>query len=138
MWYLIVYIGILVAGIITKFYFSEVWKWFSLLDTSSAVALSLLAGWGYIEYIKNEQEIKIFFDVDGQKIDTRLSILRKNFSRAEIQGLLRMISTDPRGGYEIRYIKDPAILVKIHKIQKGKGKEFLVKMTKDELKQFNI
>jgi len=138
MWYFIVYIGVLAAGVITKLYFPKVWGWFSVFDTASAVALALIAGWGYFEYIKNEQEIKIFFDVDGQKIDTHLSILRKNFSRAEIQGLLRMISTDPRGGYEVKYIKDPAILAKIHKIQKGKGKEFLVKMTKDELKQFNI
>jgi len=138
MLYLVVFVVIFLVGVVAKFFYPAVWEWFGLLDTASAVALAAIAIWGYFEYIRSEDVIKIYFDVDGQKIDTGLSILRKDFSRGELLGVLGMIQKKQVNRFELKELKDPAILKKIQSIQKGKDKEFILKISKDELDQFDL
>jgi hypothetical protein len=140
------YIGFIFTGIIfymysLKFEIDEIqkqtlWNWFGAIDTSSAVALAFLAAWGYLEYAKSEQVIKITFNVDGDIYDTGLSLLRKNFTRSELLGVLGMIQKAQKEKFELNVFKDKSILKKLQDIQTGKGKEFIIDMSKEEAEQF--
>jgi len=116
----------------------KIWDYWGVIDTSSAVALAVLAGLAYWEFIKGEHTIKIYFLVDGKKIDTGLSLLRKDFSRSELLGLLGMIKIDPKQRFKLSYFQNPSILKDIQQIQKGYGDEFTIEIKKEDLKDFNI
>lgn len=135
---LIFYICVIFLGAIAANFFPATWHWFSILDTASAVALAILAFFGYLEFVRSEDTIKIFFDVDGETIDTKLSILRKNFTRGELMGILGMIQEDSKTRFEIQKLKKISILDDIQHIQKSKEKEFHISVTKEELGQFHI
>ncbi len=140
---LAIYVLIIIIGLLV-FYFTgtdnkdNLWNWFGAFDTSSAVAVAILAMFVYYEYIKQEESIKIYFLENGKKIDTGLSLLRKEFSRSEILGLLGMIQKDPEKRFNLSYFQNPDILKDIQKIQKGDGDEFTITLKKDELKYFDI
>ena len=139
---LFLYIGIISISLFT-FYKSSTddkhnyWNWFGALDTSSAVALAIIAFFGYIQYLKGEDTIKIFFKVGEKKIDTHLSLLRKEFSRSEVNGLLRMIQNE-NATFTIKAFQKPSILKEIQDIQKGKKDAFIIELTPKELQQFHI
>jgi len=130
------YVIVIVIGSIVAKNFPYLWEWFGILDTASAVALAILAFFGYLEFVRSEDSIKIYFDKDGQSIDTKLSILRKNFTRSELMGVLGMIQKDTKTRFEIQSLKDLSILEKLQQIQKSKDKEFHIIVTDEELNQF--
>jgi len=136
---LFAYIALIIIGIVVYIapfnLDKKIWNWWEVLDTSSAVALAVIAFFVYIEHIRGEDVIKIYFRVDNEDKDTKLSLLRKHFSRSEVNGLLRMIQKD-NGSYKIASFQDPKILQDIQDIQKGKDKKFIIKVTKKELEQF--
>ena len=140
---LTVYIGTFALGIVA-YYLQEakmvehIWDYWGVVDTSSAVALAILAGFAYWEYIKGENTIKIYFLANGKKIDTGLSLLRKDFSRSELLGLLGMVQVDPEKRYKLKYFQNPEILKEIQKIQKGQSREFTIELADDELKYFKL
>ena len=140
---LTVYIVIVVLGI-GAYYLQNaknvehIWDYWGVLDTSSAVALAILAGVAYWDYIKGENIIKIYFLVNGKKIETGLSLLRKDFSRSELLRILGMIKLDPKERYKLLYFQNPTILKEIQKIQKGEGNEFTIELEDDELKYFKL
>ena len=80
---LIFYVVVIFIGAIIANFFPTVWHWFTILDTASAVALAILAFSSYLKFIRNEDSIKIFFDIDKEVVDTKLAILRKNFWNIE-------------------------------------------------------
>ena len=137
-----VFAAIVLFGIFTRYILGEnsfLWEVFGVLDTASAVALSVLALFGYIEYAKSEDKIKIYFKVDNEKpIDTNLSILRKNFSRSELLGLLGMIQKDAKGRFDITYSRDKSMLDALHTVQKGDNHSFIVPVSEKEFMQFDI
>ena len=136
---LIIYIVIIAIGVLAKLFVSDtVWEWFGVFDTSSAVALAVLAFYGYYEFIKNDHPIKIYFDLESKSIDTGLSILRKNFTRGELLGVLGMIQKDTKTRFEIESLKDISILKRLQEIQTSKEKEFHIVITQRELEQFNL
>ena len=140
-WALMFFIIIIGIGFWANHNNPKLWnEFYSVFDVSSAVALSILAFFGYVEYIKSEDVIKILFDVEGEIKDTKLSTLRKDFSRAELLGLLGMIQKDPKKRYHINSLQDPSkLLNEIQEIQKGwRKKEFVIKMTKKEFEDFSI
>jgi len=138
MLYLIFFIVIFFIGVVAKFFYPAVWEWFSVLDTASAVALAAIAIWGYFEYIRSEDVIKIFFKIKDKKLDTKLSILRRDFTRSELMGVLGMIQKNQDKRFELKELKDPSILTKIQRLQKGKDKEFILKIAEHELEQFEL
>jgi hypothetical protein len=131
-----IFILIVVFGIFSKIYYPAIWDWFGVIDTASAVAIATLVGYGYIEFITSEQAVKIIFEIDGKKYDTGLSLLRKNFTRSEVMGVLGMIQKEQKR-YNLSFFQDKSVLKKLQKIQTGKGKEFIIKMSEEEAKQFN-
>ncbi len=140
---LTLYVFILLLGIMAFYaqkyhYIEHIWDCWSVIDTASAVALATLAIIAYYEYIKGKDVIKLYFLVGDKKIDTNLSLLRKDFSRSELLGILGMIQKNPKERFKISYFKNPEILNKIQMIQKGQGKEFIIKLEEDELSFFDI
>lgn len=116
-----------------------IWNLYSALDTASAVALSVLAFFGYMEYSKSEDKIRIYFLVDDEKtLDTELSVLRKNCTRSELFGILGMIQKNPKNRYDIQYMRDKSLLQKLQDIQKGDLDKFIIPITTTELAQFEL
>ncbi|WP_295421263.1 hypothetical protein [Sulfurovum sp.] len=114
------------------------WGVWGALDTSSAVALGVMAFMAYLDYAKNEDEISIIFDANGKRVDTQLSILRKHFTRSEVLGILGMKQKDPKRRFDLQCMKKKSFLAELHSIQRGKGKEFILEVSTDELEQFHI
>ena len=154
-WLLIAYVGITLLGIVAYLYGddgkSPLWQIYVVAGAAATLALAILAAFGYYEYIKQEDIVKIKFKpvgFDAEKtdqngnIDTLLTVLRKNCTRSEIQGLLGMIFNDYHGRH--RYdlndflTNDGNILEVINNAQTGKIDEVVIKITQEELKQFNI
>lgn len=111
---------------------------YGALDVAAAVALAMFALWGYVEYGRQEESIKIVFEAGDKSIDTRLSLLRKNCTRSEILGILGMIQKDPKIRFEIGSMKKAAFLDTLANVQKDDAKELVIFLTQDELKQFEI
>jgi len=137
-WILAIFFIVIGLGVGAKLYWPTGWEWFGVIDTASAVALALLALFGYVEYIRMEDKVKIAFDLNGQKIDTGLSLLRKNFTRSELLGVLGMIQKEQKGRFNLSFFQEPASLDAIQQIQKGKAKEFHIPLQPNEIEQFRI
>jgi len=138
---LTIFIGITILGTLVYYLLGEdssLWKLLSVLDTSSAIALAVLAFFGYLEFIRSEQTIKIYFECDGKHIDTKLSTLRKDCTRGEILGILGMIQKDPKKRFEINYSKSPDMLTILQEVQKGTQDKFIIPVSTEELEQFAI
>jgi hypothetical protein len=126
------------TGFIAYFFFAEFWELWMAADSATAVALSVLAFMGYMEYAKGFDRIKLVFEVDGERYDTKLRLLRKDCTRSEIMGVLGMVQKENTKRFEIAYVKNPRILDQIISLQKDrKIKEFVIKLTKDEAEQFH-
>jgi len=132
-----IYLSIITVGLIAHYAKIE-WleEFYDALDVAAAVALALLALWGYIEYSRGEDSISIYFDVEGEVQNTYLSLLRKNFTRAELLGLLGMLQKDPTKRFVITSTKKPDFQKRIQDIQTGKDKEFMIYMEKKDREQF--
>lgn len=134
-----IYLTIVAVGVAAH-YFAIEWleEFYGALDVAAAVALAVFAIWGYREYSRQEESVSIHFETDGQRIDTRLSLLRKDCTRGEVLGVLGMIQKDPKTRFEIESMKKIVFLEVLGQIQKGKAKELVILLTQDELKQFEI
>lgn len=138
---LIIFVGLTIVGVFINFEEgdnSKIWHLWATVDVSLAVSLGVMALLAYWEFITSEDEVEIYFQAKEKKIDTGLSLLRKNCSRSEIMGILGMIRINDRENYTIAYFKDKKILKDLHRIQKGKDIEFIIPMSGDELEQFNL
>ena len=140
------YMVLIILGIVTLIGFviryalgehSSLWQLWGVIDVSFSVALGLLAYAGYSKYLRSEDTILIRFKLpDGKYIDTGLSVLRKDFNRQEILGLIGMIRKNPKIQFDIDATKNPKFLQSIQQIQKGKEKTFDIDISEEELKQF--
>jgi TM2 domain-containing membrane protein YozV len=120
---------------------SKYWEVYIVFGNSATFALSIFAFLGYIEYIRNEDKIDVKFnltfvdDNKDNKIDTGVSVLRKNCTRAEIQGLLRILAAGKMFNMK-SVLKEKKILELVDKIQTGKDKEIVLDIEEDEIVQF--
>jgi len=117
---------------------SFIWKLWGTIDVALAVALGLMAFLAYKDFISSEDEIKLCFKINENKRDTGLRLLRKNFTRSEILGVLGMIQKDPKDRFNIKYMKNKKFLHDLNKLQKGTDKEFILLMTKEEFTKFDL
>lgn len=134
-----IYLTIVVVGLVAH-YGGIVWleEFYGALDVAAAVALAVFAIWGYREYSRQEESVAVLFEVDGKRINTRLSLLRKDSTRGEVLGILGMIQKDSKTRFEIESTKKATFLDTLAHIQKGSEKELCIILTKDELGQFEI
>jgi len=103
-----------------------------------AVALGIMAFLAYKEFIHSEDEIKIYFDVEGREIETGLSLLRKDCSRGEILGILGMIQQKSEKRFSIQTRRVPALLKEIQEIQRGNENTIIVEMSQEEFEQYDL
>jgi len=124
----------------------DIWEFLSVIDTATAIALAILAAMAYWELAKGEDDIELKFEFyeekNGKRIvreikdfkeltGERVFLLRKNITRAEIQGILGAFKHKSEKRYEIP-TKDSLIIIKrTNEIRKGKGKEMLIPITKE-------
>ncbi len=117
-----------------------IWDFASIADTATAIALAVLAAIAYFEYAKGEDEIKIYLDVEGEKKDTQLRLLRKDVSRSEILGLLGMIQNKNSGRFENSKFRNKEILLEflknIMEVQKGNRDEIVVPISKEDFEKY--
>ena len=138
---LFIFIIITIIGAVSYYLWggnSKLWVFYSTIDTASAVALSVLAFFAYLEMIKSEDVIKIYFRVNNQLINTNLSLLRKDCTRSEVLGILGMIQKDGKSRFNIKSLKNPKILNELQNIQKDKSDKLVIDLLQDELKIFHI
>ena len=117
---------------------SSIWELWETIDVALAVALGLMAFLAYKDFISSEDEIKLYFKINENKKDTGLRLLRKNFTRSEILGVLGMIQKDPKDRFNIKYMKNKKFLEDLNKLQKGNDKKFVLLMTEEEFGNFDI
>ncbi len=117
---------------------SLIWRIWSALDVSFAVALGVLALIAYWEMLRDEDEIALCFDVEGQVVDTGLSLLRKDCTRGEVIGVLGMMQrkTKERFHYDAKHLKD--LLQALNRVQRGSEKRLLIPIDKEEFEQFAL
>ena len=138
---LILFISITVVGGLIHLFSGEkgsLLQFWGALDVSFAVAMGVIAFLAYWEFIKAEEEIKIYFDVDGALHDTGLSLLRRDCTRSEINGILTMPLKEGVRFHELKYMKNRELLQDLHAIQKGKKDKFVMPMSAVEFEQFEI
>ena len=138
---LIVFIGVWVLGLIIRYVAGKsswLWDFWSTVDVAFAVALGLMAFLAYREFIKAEDEIKIYFEVDGDLKETGLSLLRRDCTRSEINGILTMPLKNGVRFHNLKYMKNRELLQDLHAIQKGKKDRVVMPMSAVEFEQFDI
>lgn len=82
---------------------------------------------------KDMEKIEIYIEKNKQKILLPSYVIRKNFTRAEVYGILGALEND--SDFKIKYTSDKNFIKNIFDIQTGKGKELIVKI--DENDKFN-
>ena len=115
------------------------WDIWGALDSSFAVAVGFLAIFVYKELAKEQDAIELKFKIGNHKpISTGLTLLRKNFTRSELMGILGMIKKDQDQRYTLEFFQDIAVLKKIQDIQTGRDKVFIIEMNQNEAQQFKF
>jgi len=115
---------------------SALWQIWSSIDVASAVALAALAFFAYRQMLRDDDEVRIMFEVNGKRHDTGLCLLRKDCTRSEIIGVLGMMQrrTKERFAYDPAHLHD--LLNELNRVQKGKAKELAVPLSQEEFEQF--
>jgi hypothetical protein len=126
-------------GLIARWYSGEkgeLWIVWSVIDVSFAVALGILAFMAYLEMSRDEDEVELRFDVEGEIKSTGLKLLRKDCTRGEIVGVLGMMQTktDRRFNYGKKHLRD--LLEEVNRVQRGNKKTFDIPLSKKEYEQF--
>lgn len=138
---LVIFVAIWFIGLFIRYVLgsnSWFWDFWQTVDVAFAVALGVMAFLAYGEFIKSEDEINIYFKVDGIEHDTGLSLLRKDCTRGEILGVLGMMQRTTKERFSFDAQKLPMLLKEIQEIQKGNQHKVLVDMSTDEFEQFVI
>ena len=88
--------------------------------------------------MKSKDEIEIIFLVDDEEIDTGLSLLRGDFSRSEVLGILGMLQRHPRQRFDLHASRERHFLESIQAVQRGKMNRFVIPMSAAEFAQFEV
>ena len=111
-------------------------NWWTFIDALITLFTLWLVFWNYHKNRKNEDEIEVYFDVDGKKEKLTTYLLRKHISRAEIQGILRTKLKKGQKVFDIEYLSNPQYSKDVFQIQKGDKDDLIIKLTKEEREDF--
>ena len=121
---------------------NEFMSWFegttwTFID-ACATALTLgLVFWNWYQTYKQNKQIKIFIIDKGQTIELPIKLLRKNFTRAELFGVLGAFDRDSK--FNIEYTSTVNFFENIKNIQNAKSNEMTIIITeKDKFDRVNI
>jgi len=138
---LILFIALWIVGLFLRYVVGEqsfLWHLWGTVDIAFAVSMGVMAFLAYLEFIKAEDEIKIYFKVEGKRYETGLSLLRKDCTRGEILGVLGMMQRTTKERFSFDSKELPILLKEVQEVQKGNKNSFELRMNRDELEQFVI
>ena len=96
-----------------------------------------LVFWNWYQTYKQNKQIKIFIIDKGQIIELPIKLLRKNFTRAELFGVLGAFDRDSK--FNIEYTSTVDFFENIKNIQNAKSNEMTIIITeKDKFDRVNI
>ena len=93
-----------------------------------------------INFFKNKKQlepVKIFISKDGKKEEIPSYILRKNFIRSDIKGILKELH-DSKEDYRIKCLTQPDFLKKIFEIQQGKEDELIIEIDSNDFFKYEM
>jgi len=98
--------------------------------------LTVIGVWyNYHQSQKQLEEIDIFLKFDDGYEKKIYRIKRKNFSRAELKGILRELH-DSRNHYELSYMSEDKFLTNIFNIQDGLSNEFYMEIRESDFFEY--
>jgi len=138
---LAIFLAVLISGLFIRYFFGEnsaVWSFWSVLDTSSAVALAVMAFFAYKNMLRDEDEIELYFKVQNKTYPINLKLLRKDCTRGEILGLLGQLQRKTTNRFHFNPKNLKSFLQEINKVQKGKEKKLFIPIEQQEFEQFDL
>jgi len=130
-----------VVGLLIRYFLGEsstLWGIWSAIDVAFAVVLGILAFIAYRNIVRDEDQIRLVFNIANKKeVDTGLCLLRKNCTRSEVIGVVSMMkrTNDPLK-YDVANLHN--LLEEINQVQTGtKGKLYIL-INEDEFSQFEL
>jgi len=126
---LLVFLLITLIGFVSIYIGGEnLWisKIYASLDVATAVALAVLAFMAYYQYGEQLQPISIYIEKEGHREELPVKILRKNFSRSEVFGLLGAL--DKESSFKISYTSSIEFFKDIEDIQASKKDSLIIKL----------
>ena len=135
------FLGLIFVGVVIRYLFgnkSVLWDFWSVVDTSSAVAMALLAFLAYKDILKGDDEIAIYFVVNGKRKDTKLSLLRKDCTRGEILGVLGIIQANTENRFKLEKATSLKILDEVQAVQRADKNIFEICLNQEEFDYFDI
>jgi len=128
-------------GVLVRYLFgtqSTLWDLWNTVDISFAVALGILAFIAYRDIVREKDQIRLIFDVKGEaQIDTGLCLLRKDCTRSEVIGVIKMFKkSDAPLQYDVKHLH--TLLNELNRVQSGKAGKLYIPVHPEEMVQFNL
>ena len=118
--------------------FEKVITWMDWATIIFAFFAMIGTGYNFLQNRKQNQKIKIYFDVEGIDYLLDLDMPRKHISRSEIQGILSAFQNVPSQRYSIEYLSDINFLDDIYKIQNNILDELKIIISEKEMNGWKI
>ena len=137
---LIIIFALLFTGVLTiyemneKFVSSPIWQHIDAFATAFTLILVFKEILDSKDQLKN---IRIYLEFDDGVIDEIFPIKRKNFSRAELKGILRELHGS-RENYRLSYMSESDFFDNIFAVQDGKKDSFIMKIRKDDFFEYTL
>lgn len=107
------------------------------IDAFITILTFLVVLYSWYQSYKQIKQIKIFIIDKGQSIELPIKLLRRNFTRAELFGILGAFEKDSK--FNIEYTSTIEFFENIQNIQNAKSNEMTVIITeKDKFDRVNI
>lgn len=103
-----------------------------------AFVIMILTILNFLRERKQLEKIEIVFLVEDKEIVVDDNLTRKDCQRSEIQGILRTKLRKERSFYDIDFLRDREYFENIYRIQKAKSDKLVIKLSMDEVEQFEI
>ena len=138
---LIVFAVLFVVGLLIRYLIGEsstLWGIWSAIDVSFAVVLGILAYIAYSDIVRAEDQVRLVFNIDNtKKVDTGLCLLRKNCTRGEIIGVLKMMKRKSKEfHYDASHLHD--LLQEINHVQTSNNQKLYIIINQEEFNQFKL
>lgn len=112
----------------------DIWHWTDALIT---VATVFGVWYNYIQNQRQLDKINLILNYHTEEIPIKSYITRRNFSRAEIKGILRGLCEEAE--YKIEYIdsEKSTFLEDVYKIQTGTERNFIIEIKSSDTFTYN-
>lgn len=110
--------------------FEKIITWMDWVTIVFAFFAMLASGFNVWQRKKDKEKIEIYIEKDNKKILLPTYVIRKNFTRAEVFGILGALEKD--NDFKIKYTSDDKFIKDIFDIQTGKEKELIIKLDKND------